>query len=203
VGGAVSDELSALLARFAELADAATDPAPDGRAALIDQIAVLERMRSSLAAAQHTAMVAFARTEVEFQAAQVAEGRLDPRRLGVGIADQIALAVHVSPTTGSRRLGVARALHADLPATRALLVAGRISERLAETIVGQTSHLDPEQRRLVDKQLADAGLDQKGFRQAEATVKKVPTKPTTPATPPGAAPPAKTVGSRCAPPRTP
>ena len=37
----------------------------------------------------------------------------------------------------------------------------------------QTSHLDPEQRRLADKQLADAGLEDMGFRQAEAAVKKV------------------------------
>ena len=36
----------------------------------------------------------------------------------------------------------------------------------------QTSHLDPEQRRLVDKQLAEAGLEEMGFRQAEAAVKK-------------------------------
>ncbi len=85
-GDAVTAELTALLARLAELADAATDPAPDARAALIDQIAVLERMRSSLAAAQHTAMVAFARTEVEVQAELVAAGRLDPEKLGRDIA---------------------------------------------------------------------------------------------------------------------
>ncbi len=36
----------------------------------------------------------------------------------------------------------------------------------------QTSHLDPEQRRLVDKQLAETGLETMGFRQAEAAVKK-------------------------------
>ena len=38
--------------------------------------------------------------------------------------------------------------------------------------MGQTSHLDLETRRLVDKQLADAGLDGLGFARAEATVKK-------------------------------
>ena len=79
----------------------------------------------------------------------------------------------MSPTEGSRRLTVARAPAADLPETRRLLVAGRISEKLAETVVAQTSHLDAEQRRLVGKQLAEAGLEQLGFRRAEAEVKSV------------------------------
>jgi hypothetical protein len=68
---------------------------------------------------------------------------------------------------------VARALATDLPATRALLATGRISEQLAEKAVTLTSHLDPEQRRLVDKKVADAGLDQQGQREAGATVKRL------------------------------
>ena len=51
-------------------------------------------------------------------------------------------------------------------------MAGRISEQLAEHVVSQTSHLDPEQRRLVDKHLAEAGLEDQGRREAEATIKK-------------------------------
>ena len=171
-GDAVSEELTALLARLGELAELPADPAADGGAELIDQIAVMEKLRSSLAAAQHTAMVAFGRSQVAVQEAEIAAGRLDPERLGRGIADQIGLAAHVSPWHGSRRLEVARALAAELPCVRGLLVAGRISERLAETVVAQTSHLAPEQRRLVDKQLAGAGLEEQGLRQAEATVKK-------------------------------
>jgi hypothetical protein len=54
-----------------------------------------------------------------------------------------------------------------------LLAAGRIPERLAEYIVSITSHLDPEQRRLVDKQCAEADLESQGRTQAEATVKKL------------------------------
>ena len=37
--------------------------------------------------------------------------------------------------------------------------------------MAQTSHLDAAQRAAVDKQLGDAGLEQMGFRQAEARVK--------------------------------
>ncbi|MFC5063689.1 DUF222 domain-containing protein [Actinomycetospora atypica] len=172
VGEAVSDELTALLARLGELADLPTDPVADGGVALVDQIACLERLRGAVAAAQHTAMVTFARSQVELQATQVAAGQLDPRAVGRGIGDQIGLAAHVSPHVGSRRLGVARTLAEDLPVVRGLLVAGRISEHLAEHVVAQTSHLEPEQRRLVDKHLADTELEHQGRREAEATVKK-------------------------------
>ena len=171
-GDAVSAELTAILARLGELAEGPVDDPATRGAVRIDRIALYEQLRAALAAAQHTEMVAFGRTQVDEQAELVAGGRLDPEKLGRGIADQIALAAHVSPWQGSRRLTIASTLAADLPHTRALLSAGRISERLAETIVAQTTHLDPEQRRAVDKQLADAGLEQMGFRQAEATVKK-------------------------------
>src|SRR4051794_9630611 len=140
----VGEELAALVVRLGELADLPTDPIADGGVELVDQIALLERLRGAMAAAQHTAMVAFARSQVELQSAQIAAGQLDPRALGRGIGDQIGLAAHVSPHVGSRRLGVAQTLHADLPTIRALLAAGRISEQLAEHVVSQTSHLQPE-----------------------------------------------------------
>ena len=154
-GDAVGVELTAMLARLAELADAAVDDPTVAAAARVDRIAVLERLRAGLAAAQHTEMVAFARSRVDEQAELVAAGRLDPETLGRGIADEIALAAHVSSWQGSRRLNIATALNKDLPDIRGLLTCGRISEKLAEVVVGQTSHLDPEQRRLVDEQLAE------------------------------------------------
>ncbi|WP_245561575.1 DUF222 domain-containing protein [Actinomycetospora chiangmaiensis] len=169
---AVSAELTALLARLGELAQWPTDPVGNG-AVQIDRIALLEQARAALAAAQHTAIVTFGRAQVETQIEQIADGRLDPEKLGRGIADQIALAAHVSPHVADRRLGVARALATDLPCTRALLVAGRITEHLAEHIVSLTSHLDAENRRLVDKQITDAGLEDMGRKQAEAAVKKL------------------------------
>ena len=171
--GPVSLELTAILARLTELADLTAEPAADDGAELVDRIAVLEKARAALAAAQHTAMVAFGRAQVEEQAELVAAGRLDPEKLGHGVAEQIALAAHVSTWQGSRRFTIARTLANDLPNIRGLLAAGRISERLAETIVAQTSHLDAAQRHAVDKQLADTGLEQMGFRQAEARVKKL------------------------------
>lgn len=174
---AVSAELTAILRRLGELADglgagsAELGEVPDG--ARIDRIAVLERARAALAAVQHTEMVAFARSQVAQHEAQIASGRLDPRKLGRGIADQIALACGISPTTGSRRLGVARALDVDLPRMRGLLRAGAITEDLAEKIVSETRHLDAAQRRAVDAQLADAGLPDLAVRAAAATARRL------------------------------
>ncbi|HEY2222002.1 hypothetical protein [Actinomycetospora sp.] len=102
VGDAVSAELTALLTRLTELADAPTEHTAVPDAARIDRIAVLERMRAALAAAQHTEMVAFGRSQVAAHTEQITGGTLDPRKLGQGIADQIA-----SPPTSHRSPGPA------------------------------------------------------------------------------------------------
>ena len=165
----VTAELSATLARFTALAvrPDADDVVDD--ASRIDRIALLEQMRSAVAAAQHTQMVRFARSQVE---QHIADDTLGPKAVGRGIGDQIALACRVSPVTGSRRLGVARALHADLPGIRALLAAGRISEETAALIVSETNHLGPEQRRQVDAQLCAAGVERLSARRAAATARR-------------------------------
>jgi hypothetical protein len=162
---ALTVELTAMLSRLGALAAA---PRQGSDALRIDRIAVLERLRGALAAAHHTEMVAFAQSQVE---KQIADNTLDPRTVGRGIGDQIGLACKVSPFTGSRRLGVARALHAHLPATRALLAAGRISEDIATLVVTQTSHLNAEHRRQVDQQLAEAGLERLSPLRAAALAK--------------------------------
>lgn len=168
----VSVELTSMLARLGELADGAADTPDVPDAVRIDRLALMEKLRAALVAAQHGEMVGFARGQVEAQKEEIVSGRLDPTKLGRGIADQIALACHVSPWTGSRRLGTARALHAELPSTRAMLRAGVISEDTAEKVVSETRHLDPELRRLVDKQLAEAGIDQLSPRKAAALARR-------------------------------
>jgi hypothetical protein len=163
----VTAELAATLARFTALAVAVDEVVDD--ASRIDRIALLEQMRSAVAAAQHTQMVRFARSQVE---KHIADDTLDPKAVGRGVGDQIALACRVSPFAGSRRLGVARTLHADLPGIRGLLAAGGISEETATLIVTETSHLDPEQRRQVDAQLCAAGVEQLPRRRAAATARR-------------------------------
>ena len=157
-GDVVAEELAALLARLGELTDsaAATAAAPkvggtSDDVARIDQIALLERIQAAAAAIQAALMVRFARSQVFAQQRAVLA---DPRKVGRGIADQIALACRISPTEGSRRLGVARALHTDLPATSHLLRDGRTSAYVAGLVVSETRHLDPQQRHAVDQQLA-------------------------------------------------
>ncbi len=153
-------EVSAMLARLGVLA-AAPEQASD--AVRVDRIAVLERLRGAVAAAQHGEMVAFARSQVE---AHIADSRLDARHVGRGIGDQIGLACRVSPFTGARRLAVARALHSDLPGIRALLAAGRVSEDTAALVVAETRHLDPDRRREIDRLLCAAGIDTLAPRRA-------------------------------------
>jgi hypothetical protein len=144
-----------VLTRLGELTDAAAaDPTTgdrDADAARVDQIALLERIQAAAAATQAALTVGFARSQVVAQQQAVLA---DPRAVGRGIADQLALACHVSPSEGSRRLGMARVLHAELPATAALLRDGRINAYVAGLVVSESRHLDAERRRAVDEQLA-------------------------------------------------
>src|SRR5689334_18084605 len=127
----------------------------DADADRVEQVVLLERIQAAAAATQAAVMVGFARSQVAAQQAAVLD---DPRAVGRGIADQLALACRVSPSEGSRRLGVARALFAgpqpELPATAGLLSEGRISAYVAGLVVSETRHLDPERRRGVDARLA-------------------------------------------------
>ena len=120
----VADWLDRLLAGMADLvthADEATD------AERVDRITVLERLKAAVGAVQVAEIVRFGRSQVE---AQRSAG-VHPRRLGRGIADQIALACGTGPADGVRRLDDARALWFDMPGCLDLLTTGRISEWVA------------------------------------------------------------------------
>jgi hypothetical protein len=183
----VAGDVASMLARVADLA---ARPEPATRAGWIDRIAALERLKAAVAAAQNAQIIGFGRAEVEHHLAHVGVGALDPAAVGRGVADQIALACKISPAAGSRRLGVARALHADLPETAALLAAGDVSEYVAALVVSDTRHLDPQPT---------------GCRPAAPP--RWPRRPPTPPTPPGtstaAAPPGRTGASGSAPHPTP
>jgi hypothetical protein len=89
-----------------------------------------------------------------------------PEKIGRGIAEQIGLACRISPVAAARRLNTARVLWHELPDTYRQLAAGELSERIAETVVTETRHLDPEIRRQVDAQLAASGISEMGFQAA-------------------------------------
>jgi dienelactone hydrolase len=98
-GGTVDANVSAGFARLGELA---THDIPTDDAARIDRITLQERIKAAAAAAQFEQMVAFAHSQVEDQQTQVLQ---DPRAVGRGIGDQIALACHLAPSEGSRDSG--------------------------------------------------------------------------------------------------
>ncbi len=135
------------------------EPADAGE--LIDQIALLEQIQAAAAAVRAAKIVRFAQAQV---AAQHGDD-WDPAKVGQGIAEQVALACHVSPSEGSRRLGRARALWYDLPATLELMAHGRLSEWAAMQVVTETRHLDPATRRDVARRLvADDHIEALGVR---------------------------------------
>ncbi len=77
---------------------------------------------------------------------------------GRGVAAEVALARRESPHQGSRLLGLARTLVADMPRTLAALESGVISEWRATLIVRETICLSAENRHAVDTALAaDSG----------------------------------------------
>lgn len=95
------------------------------------------------------------------------------RRLGQGIAEQIGLATGTSGWHGARKLTVARDLIQELPQTFELLAAGRVSEHVAQLVLTETSHLDPDVRRAVDGQLVTQHVDELGTKQAAGLARKL------------------------------
>jgi hypothetical protein len=153
---------------LAELSAVVADCTPAADADPIDRLARLEKLRSVTAALQVAESVRFAQSQVAEQIA----ADIHPEKIGRGIAERIGLACRISPASAARRLNTARALWHDLPDTYRQLIAGKLSERIAETVVIETRHLDPKIRRQVDAQLAASGLSEMGFTAAAACVRK-------------------------------
>jgi Domain of unknown function (DUF222) len=164
-----TDALVARLdAMLADLAAAVADNTLASDAVRIDRIALLEKLRAATAALQAAETVRFAQSQVAEQLA----ADVHPTAVGRGIAEQIGLACRISPVVAARRLNTARALCLELPDTYSQLAAGELSERVAETVVAETRHLDPETRRQVDAQLQGAGISRMGFKAAVGCVRK-------------------------------
>ena len=151
-----------------ELAVVVADISVVTDAARIDRLARLEKLRAATAALQAAESVKFAQSQV---AQQLAAG-VHPEAIGRGIAEQIGLACRISPATAARRLNTARALWFELPGAYRQLVAGELSERIAEQFVSETRHLDPEIRGQVDQDVIAAGISRMGFKAATAVIRK-------------------------------
>lgn len=127
-----------------------TDPTvPDPSSALVDAISALESLKSAACAAQ-------ARLSAELADRQRVAQRdvgVPARKVGVGIAHQVALARGVSPSQGSTLLGVARALSTEMPCTMRALSTGRIDEWRAIVLVRESACLSVEDRMQLDREV--------------------------------------------------
>ncbi|GAB3990974.1 HNH endonuclease [Nocardioides marmoraquaticus] len=129
--------------------------------ALVDLLAVCERLKGAAAACQARATVAFADHER-------AVGR------GDGVPAQVGLATRQSPYRARRFVGFAHAL-AELPRTYDALAAGETSEFRAFSIARETMLLSREDRAAVDRELHQrpGGIGALSDRGAEAEARLI------------------------------
>jgi len=141
----------------------------DQSSELVDQLRSLEELKSAITGLQARAAVAFDLA----QRAEQAKAGVPVSERGQGVAAQIALARRESPNKGSRLLGLAKALVAEMPHTMAALETGQLSEWRTTLLVKETACLSVEDRAAVDEELApDAGtFEGKGDRAIVAAVK--------------------------------
>lgn len=134
----------------------------------IDQIRLLEELKSAAAAAQ-------ARVTARFVASQKAAQRqagVAAKDVGKGIAEQVGLAKRESPARARRYVGWAGVLVAELPQTYGALEAGHITEWRAQIVARETAWLELADRQRVDEELAPR-LESWGDRQVEAEAKRL------------------------------
>ncbi|GGU16438.1 HNH endonuclease [Nocardioides albus] len=143
---------------------------------LVDWITRLEEVKCVAEAVQAEAAV---RLEDAVRVRQ-AEAGVPDRKLGEGVASQIALARRISPAKGASALGLAKVLVAEMPHTYALMKTGLFSQWQASILARETACLSVEDRRVIDYQLCalDPGGEppavvSMGFKQLENAAKKV------------------------------
>ena len=167
-GVPVTAELTRLMSRLAALEGLGRDGQALSEAELVDQIAVMERLKSGLAAAQARVT---ARLDARRRARESAAGVPAAQR-GKGLGREVALARRDSVRKGDRHLGFARALVREMPHTLAALTRGEISEWRATLVVQATAVLSAEHRAMVDAELAGA-LAGLGDKQVAARARAI------------------------------
>ncbi|MEU6136234.1 HNH endonuclease, partial [Nocardioides sp. NPDC047086] len=120
---------------------------------LVDRIGRLEEVKCTAEAIQAQAAV---RLDEAVRARQ-AEAGVPARKLGEGVASQVALARRVSPEKGAKLLGLAKVLIGEMPHTFALMKAGLFSQWQATILARETACLSLEDRRVIDENLCATG----------------------------------------------
>ncbi|SDL36688.1 HNH endonuclease [Nocardioides sp. YR527] len=143
---------------------------------LVDWISRLEQVKCTAEAVQAQAAV---RLDEAVRERHSAAG-VPARKLGEGVASQVALARRVSPERGAKLLGLAKILIAEMPHTFALMKAGLFSQWQATILARETACLSVENRRVIDHRLCALGPDGEapkvvvmGLRQLENAAKKL------------------------------
>lgn len=134
----------------------------------LGRITALETLKNACAATQARETVTFDESRRNAEAAR----GIPARDRGRGVASEVALARRVSPSQGSRHLGLARALVAELPHTMEKLTSGAVSEWRATIVARETGWLPVEGRRHVDEHLANR-LTELGDRRLAAEARKL------------------------------
>jgi hypothetical protein len=126
--------------------------APSGldAAAVVDAIRALENLECVVTAAQAHLTVEL---DVSRREAQASEGVLAAHQ-GRGVAQEVAHARRESPHRGQRHLGLAKAVHGEMPATWEAWRTGRISEWKATMLARETACLTRDERLAVDHTVA-------------------------------------------------
>jgi HNH endonuclease len=143
-------------------------PVEDDNASLVDQIALLERVKAAAGAAQARLTVAFKQSTV----AERKQAGVRARDLTKGIGSEIALARQQSTYWGGRFVGFSEALVHEMPHTLTSLTTGDVSEYRASLLVAETACLSVEDRGEVDRRLKGR-LGGMGDKQIEAEAKKI------------------------------
>ncbi len=156
-------ELQNLLLRLRALDGSDLDEAQ-----MIDRIAVLEKLKGALAAAQARVTVSLVGSRTRREAAR----GVPAERRCQGLAAEIALARRTSRHRGARHLGLAKALVGEMPSTLEALTTGTVSEWRATLMVRETAVLSRADRGLVDRELGER-LTTLGDQATVAEVRKV------------------------------
>lgn len=117
---------------------------------MIDAISTIESLKNSLDALQ-------AAYEVSLRAERIALQRaagLDRRKLGAGVADEIALARGMSPSRAGNQHSLRQVIVETLPRTWQRMAEGAVSGWAAEQVASAVLVLDDDDRGVVDRELA-------------------------------------------------
>ncbi|MFC8303106.1 HNH endonuclease [Specibacter sp. NPDC057265] len=136
----------------------------------VDLINTLEEAKNSMAAAQAQVQTLF----VAQQRLTQARSGVPHKRIGQGIAQQIALARRESPHRGRQLCELAEVLVREMPCSMRAFSEGRLSEYRATIIAAETVFLSLADRAQVDRQIggAAAGVELMGTGELRSAARK-------------------------------